>query len=384
MDSGTTWNLDYGAADGVSGGKVAISADGDTVLWSTSANGVQVSQYTNAFASVTSLPAGAAIASDKKVNSIFYASSNGRFYLSTDGGKTFTSTATLGSSSSSNTVIVNPSVTGDVWVSTDTGIFHSVNNGTTFTTIPGATQVSRNLAILLPLLTSFRPGPSLLAHLRKLVVTPLSSLRQTLAALDTSGLTMLGRTGYKLTTRRTASDPLVLMWLLVILASTAGWWMICLLRAPRLPTLGNRVYIGTNGRGIFYGDTAGSAPPPSVSSLPVHPTSAPPSTITSKSSAAPTSQPHAPTTVKPSGAPTSKSSAPASSSHASSASHSAAPSGSSSAPIAIQTLYGQCGGTGYTGPTACACTSLRSVRWMVSVLIYQSRSGKHLHELQPL
>lgn len=133
-------NIDYGSAAGVSGGKVAISADGDTVLWSTSANGVQVSQYTNAFASVTSLPAGAAIASDKKVNSIFYASSNGRFYRSTDGGKTFTATATLGSSSSSNTVIVHPSVTGDIWVSTDTGLFHSTNNGTSFTAISGVSQ----------------------------------------------------------------------------------------------------------------------------------------------------------------------------------------------------------------------------------------------------
>lgn len=126
----------------MSGGKVAISADADTVLWSSSANGVQVSQYTNAFTAVASLPAGAAIASDKKVNSIFYASSGGKFYLSTDGGHTFTATATLGTSSSSNTVIVNPGVIGDVWVSTDKGLFHSTNNGTTFTAISGVTQVS--------------------------------------------------------------------------------------------------------------------------------------------------------------------------------------------------------------------------------------------------
>ena len=133
-------NLDYGSQGGASGGKIAISADGDTVLWSTSSNGVQVSQYTNAFSTVSSLPAGAAIASDKKINSIFYASSSGKFYLSTDGGKTFTSTVTLGSSSSSNTVIVNPSVTGDIWVSTDKGIFHSTNNGTSFSAISGVAQ----------------------------------------------------------------------------------------------------------------------------------------------------------------------------------------------------------------------------------------------------
>lgn len=132
--------LDYGSPDGVSGGKVAISADGDTVLWSSSGNGVQVSQYTNPFSVVSSLPAGAAIASDKLVNSIFYAGSDNQFYLSTDGGKTFAAQATLGTSSTVSTVIVNFGITGDVWASTDKGLFHSTNNGTTFSAISGVSQ----------------------------------------------------------------------------------------------------------------------------------------------------------------------------------------------------------------------------------------------------
>ena len=132
--------MDYGSPSGVSGGKVALSADGDTVLWSSSSNGVQVSQYTNPFTAVSSLPSGAAIASDKKVNSIFYAGSGSSFYLSADGGKTFAVTSKLGSSTSVSTVIVNPGVTGDVWASTDQGLFHSTNNGTTFTAIPGVSQ----------------------------------------------------------------------------------------------------------------------------------------------------------------------------------------------------------------------------------------------------
>jgi xyloglucan-specific exo-beta-1,4-glucanase len=47
---------------------------------------------------------------------------------------------TLGSSSSSNTVIVHPSVTGDIWVSTDAGLFHSTNNGSSFASISGVSQ----------------------------------------------------------------------------------------------------------------------------------------------------------------------------------------------------------------------------------------------------
>lgn len=131
---------DYGASDNVSGGKIALSADGDTVLWRTSSNGVLVSQYTNPFSSVSSLPSDAAIASDKKSNSIFYGASGSKFYLSTDGGKTFSSKGSLGSSTAPVKIVVNPGVTGDVWVSTDKGLFHSTDSGSTFTAVSGVTQ----------------------------------------------------------------------------------------------------------------------------------------------------------------------------------------------------------------------------------------------------
>lgn len=118
----------------------ALSADGDTVLWRTSGSGVLVSQYTNAFTAVSTLPSDAAIASDKLNNSIFYGASTSKFYLSTDGGKTFAAKGTLGSSTSPVKIVVNPKVTGDVWVSTDKGIFHSTDSGTTLTALSGPTQ----------------------------------------------------------------------------------------------------------------------------------------------------------------------------------------------------------------------------------------------------
>lgn len=110
------------------------------MLWRTNGNGVQVSQYTNAFTAVSTLPSGAAIASDKLNNSIFYGASGSSFYLSVDGGKTFAAKGSLGSSTSAVKVIVNPKVTGDVWVSTDKGLFHSTNSGTTLTAVSGPTQ----------------------------------------------------------------------------------------------------------------------------------------------------------------------------------------------------------------------------------------------------
>jgi len=117
--------------------KLLNAFTGDTVLWSTGGNGVQVSQFTNPFTQVSTLPAGSIIASDKKNNSIFYGASGSKFYLSTDGGKTFKAVGALGSSSSPVKIVVNPSQSGDVWVSTDKGIFHSTDSGSSFTAISG-------------------------------------------------------------------------------------------------------------------------------------------------------------------------------------------------------------------------------------------------------
>lgn len=139
-DFGVTWNQDFGAPDNVNGGKVAYSADADTILWRTSSNGVMVSQFQATFSAVPSLPAGAAIASDKRTNAIFYGASGSTFYVSSDTGKTFAAKGSLGASTSVFDIAVHPSVTGDVWVSTDKGLFHSTNNGTSFTAISGISQ----------------------------------------------------------------------------------------------------------------------------------------------------------------------------------------------------------------------------------------------------
>jgi xyloglucan-specific exo-beta-1,4-glucanase len=140
FDSGVSWNQHFGAPDNVQGGKVAISADADTILWRTNGNGVMVSRNQATFSTVSSLPSDAAIASDKKTNSNFYGASGKTFYVSTNNGATFTASGTLGSSTSAFDIAVHPSVTGDVWVSTDKGLFHSTDTGATFTAISGITQ----------------------------------------------------------------------------------------------------------------------------------------------------------------------------------------------------------------------------------------------------
>lgn len=109
-------------------------------MWRTGSNGVQVSANQGTFTTVSSLPSGAIIASDKKTNAIFYGASGSSFYVSSDGGKTFAVKGSLGSSAFPVKIVVNPSVTGDVWVSSEKGLFHSTNSGTSFTTISGVVQ----------------------------------------------------------------------------------------------------------------------------------------------------------------------------------------------------------------------------------------------------
>lgn len=130
---------DAGAA-GLTGGSVALSANGNTVLWATTSSGVVVSTNQTNFTAVTSLPSSAIIASDKRNNSIFYAASGSTFYVSTNGGGTFTSTGTLGATTAPFQIAVNPNVTGDVWVSSDKGLFHSTNLGASFGPLSNVTQ----------------------------------------------------------------------------------------------------------------------------------------------------------------------------------------------------------------------------------------------------
>jgi xyloglucan-specific exo-beta-1,4-glucanase len=146
-DGGATWNTDYGADNSASGGSVAISAGADTVLWSTAGEGVLRSQFTNAFTSVSSLPAGSVIASDKRNESYFYAGSGATFYVSSDTGATFAKGGSLGSATQVNYVAVHPTVGGQVYVSTDVGIFESTDFGATLKQITSTITKVQQIAL---------------------------------------------------------------------------------------------------------------------------------------------------------------------------------------------------------------------------------------------
>ncbi|KAG8893201.1 hypothetical protein FRC00_010856, partial [Tulasnella sp. 408] len=305
-NSGTSWNQDYGAATGIAGGKVALSASGDVVLWATSSNGVMVSRYTNAFTAVSSLPStGVAIASDKVANANFYAASGNKFYLSSDYGVTFAATAgTLGSSSTANKITVNVKVTGDVWVSTDAGLFHTTNSGASFTAITGFGAT-----------WSISTG----------------------AAKTSGGYPSVFAIGtYNSVVGVYRSDDQGSTWSRLDDAAHAfGAGSANVVSGDQ--RIWGRVYVGTNGRGIFYGDESGSSTSTTTSK-----TSTTTSSSTTKTSSTST------TTSKTSSTTTTTSSKTSSTTSSTTSKTSSTTTTTTATGTGTACHYCQCGGTGYT------------------------------------
>ncbi|KAH8594573.1 hypothetical protein B0O99DRAFT_513709 [Bisporella sp. PMI_857] len=143
-DGGITWSTHSGASTTAYGGSVAYSASGDTILWSTANEGVLRSQNINTFTSVSSLPSNALIASDKQNSNYFYAGSSSNFYISSDNGQSFFSGGSLSGASRINYIAAHPTTAGQVYVSTNAGIYMSTNFGRSFTALTTAlTNVSQ-------------------------------------------------------------------------------------------------------------------------------------------------------------------------------------------------------------------------------------------------
>ncbi|KAI0695397.1 hypothetical protein BC835DRAFT_1406238 [Cytidiella melzeri] len=223
-DGGNTWPVTINGATNVNSGKIALSANGDTVLWSSGNAGLLVSTNGSTFTSVSSLPSGSVIAADKKNDTVFYAASGSKFYLSSNGAQSFTVVGSLQSSTSPAKIVVNPNITGDVWVSTDKGLFHSTDSGISFTPVSGITQA---WAIALGAPEGPHGPPAVFAA----------------ANLTGTG----GGIGYY------RSDNGGETWVKINDAAH-GFGSISSNPLTADPRIYGRVYIGTNGRGIFFGD----------------------------------------------------------------------------------------------------------------------------------
>lgn len=133
-DSGTTWTNIPGAPSGAWGGSAALTADGKTVIWRT--NG-QIVRSVNgaAFApAANGLPGDANIVADRKNSSRLYAVSGGSVYFSESAGVNFTFASKFSTTATSNNdIAANPFTSGDIWVTSGEGAFHSVFPFTSWT-----------------------------------------------------------------------------------------------------------------------------------------------------------------------------------------------------------------------------------------------------------
>ncbi|KAH6617978.1 hypothetical protein B0J18DRAFT_266383 [Chaetomium sp. MPI-SDFR-AT-0129] len=148
-DGGVTWAVHPGADTSANSGTIAYSADGDTLVWSSGTSGVLRSADQATFAAVKSLPSAAAIAADRRNNTIFYAGSAASFYVSSDTGATFTEVASAFPSGVKTVkdIAAHPAVAGEVWVSTDAGVFRSTDFGATFTQADSSITSSEQIAL---------------------------------------------------------------------------------------------------------------------------------------------------------------------------------------------------------------------------------------------
>jgi hypothetical protein len=225
-DGGANWFQGTEPGGINEGGTVAAAADGSRFVWAPKGQPVFFSVgFGNSWTQAQGLPTESIVESDRVNASKFYGFNGGQFYVSTNGGATFTQTAATGLPSTGKFKAL-PGVEGDVWLSGDTGLFHSTNSGASFTKVSAVTKA---VSVGFGKAATGKTYPALYSMATVGGVTGVYRS-------DDTGATWIrinddqhqyGNAGDAIT-----GDPRVY----------------------------GRVYLGTNGRGIVYGDRTGTAP----------------------------------------------------------------------------------------------------------------------------
>ena len=145
-DGGATWTPFATAPAGSTGsGSIAVSADGTTFVWAPKKGTPSYTQITSTekagatWSASTGLTAGMLVASDRVNASKFYATGRSGIFVSTDGGQTFVQASTTASGRPRPVF----GIEGDVWVPTTSGqLLHSQDSGATFPAVGAVNGVS--------------------------------------------------------------------------------------------------------------------------------------------------------------------------------------------------------------------------------------------------
>ncbi|WP_216589883.1 cellulose binding domain-containing protein [Streptomyces brasiliscabiei] len=228
-DNGAHWFAGTDPSGVSGGGTVAAASDGSRFVWSPAGAGVQYATgFGSSWSASSGIPAGAVVESDRVDPRTFYGFKSGKFYVSSDGGATFTaSTATGLPSGDSVRFKALPGVKGDVWLAggaTDGayGLWHSTNGGTTWTKLSGVEQADT---------IGFGKAAAGVSY-------------QTLyTSAKIGGVRGIFRSTDKGTSWTRINDD----------AHQWGWTGAAITGDPRVY---GRVYVATNGRGVIYGDSS--------------------------------------------------------------------------------------------------------------------------------
>jgi xyloglucan-specific exo-beta-1,4-glucanase len=139
-DGGVTWTA-FGSTPPGGPRTIAISSDGSRfVLAPNSGTPFYSSDRGTTWTAAVGAPANASVLADRVDALAFYAldATTGTLYVSRDGGATFSAAA---SGLSSGSLSVSPAAAGDLWLGTTSGLFHSTDSGASFAAVGTAQQV---------------------------------------------------------------------------------------------------------------------------------------------------------------------------------------------------------------------------------------------------
>jgi hypothetical protein len=215
-DGGTTWTPFAGAPASSTGqGSIAVSADGATFLWAPRGGAPSYSVDRGAtWTACAGLSGSVQVAADRVNPAKFYASGRNGTYVSGDGGASFVRTASV-----SGRPRPVPGVEGDLWIATSQVLYRSQDSGATFVPMP---EVNGGTALGFGMQAPGQSYPAV--YLAGSVNVVWGTYRS-----DDAGLTW-----------QRIDDP-----------NHQFGYINCLTGDPRRY---GRVYLGTGGRGIVYGD----------------------------------------------------------------------------------------------------------------------------------
>ncbi|MFE4054152.1 cellulose binding domain-containing protein [Streptomyces sp. YIM B13518] len=226
-DNGAHWFAGTDPSGVSGGGTVAAAADGSRFVWSPQGAGVHhTTGFGTSWSASSGIPAGAVVESDRVDPKTFYGFKSGKFYVSKDGGATFTASAATGLPAGDSVRFkALPGAKGDIWLAGGAsdgpyGLWHSTDSGMTFTGLPNVDEADT---------VGFGKA------------APGASYQTLFTSAKIDGVRGVFRSTDRGATWTRVNDD----------AHQWGWTGAAITGDPRVY---GRVYVATNGRGVVYGD----------------------------------------------------------------------------------------------------------------------------------